>query len=168
MADYMPKTDPGFREWIENFVTYAGAHAAELGLAADQIAEMQAVRVAFVNAYIAYQAAQDAAKGATENKEEKRAQAEVVMRKYVNILQVSPEVSDPERLVLRITVRDKEPTPTDPTAILRVILPRVRTGTPLVFPQKRQDTRRSGYQNTDKCGSRLHRQNGQTGLFFPP
>ena len=129
MADYMPKTDPGFREWIENFVTYAGAHAAELGLAADQIAEMQAVRVAFVNAYIAYQAAQDAAKGATENKEEKRAQAEVVMRRYVNILQVSPAVSDPERLALRITVRDKEPTPTDPTAILRVIPPKLHLGT---------------------------------------
>ena len=129
MADYLPKTDPGFREWIENFVDYAGANMVALGLGLGQIAEMQGVRVAFVNAYLAYMAAQDAAKGATENKEEKRQEAEVVMRKYVNILQVSPAVSDPERLALRITVRDKQPTPTDPTAILRVIPPKLHLGT---------------------------------------
>jgi len=129
MPSYIPATDAGFRDWIENFLTYAGAHAAELGLAADQIAEMQAAKTAFVNAYTAYMAAQAGAHNATENKEEKRADAVKTMRRYVNILQVSPAVSDPERQSLRIPVRDKQPTPTDPTAILRVIPPKLHLGT---------------------------------------
>jgi hypothetical protein len=129
MPSYIPPTDAGFREWIENFIDYAGPHAVELGLSPANIAEMQAERVAFVAAYTAYMTAQAAAMSATENKNEKRASAEKTMRKFVNILQVSPAVSDPERALLRIPIRDKQPTPTDPTAILRVIPPKLHLGT---------------------------------------
>ncbi len=51
-SDYIPSPDPAFREWLENFVDYAAANMAALGLTLGQIAEMQAVRVAFVTAYI--------------------------------------------------------------------------------------------------------------------
>jgi len=74
-------------------------------------------------------ATQAAAMTATEDKNEKRADAEKVMRKFVNILQVSPQVSDPERAALRIPIRDKQPTPTDPNAILNIIPPKQHLGT---------------------------------------
>jgi len=129
MPSYIPASDAAFREWIESFVDYAGAHASELGLTTGNIAEMQAVRVAFVNSYLADLATQAAAMTATEDKNEKRADAEKVMRKFVNILQVSPQVSDPERAALRIPIRDKQPTPTDPNAILNIIPPKQHLGT---------------------------------------
>ncbi len=129
MPSYIPASDAGFREWIESFLDYAGPHAGELSLTLGNIAEMQAERVAFVNSYLAYLADQAAAMTSTENKNEKRASAEKVMRKYVNILQVSPQVSDPERAALRIPIRDKQPTPTDPNAILNIIPPKVHLGT---------------------------------------
>jgi len=32
MADYIPRSDTEFQAWIDNFVTYASAHIAELGI----------------------------------------------------------------------------------------------------------------------------------------
>jgi hypothetical protein len=125
----MPASDAGFREWLENFIDYAGPHATELGLTTGNIAEMQADRVAFVTAYTTSMAAEAAAGNAVVDKNIKRAEAEKTMRKYVNILQVSPQVSDPERESLRIPIRDKQPTPTDPEAIKRVIPPKLHLDT---------------------------------------
>lgn len=129
MPSYMPPSDAGFREWLENFVDYAGAHASELGLTTGNIAEMQADRVAFVTSYTASMAADAAAMNATTDKDIKRAEAEKTIRKFVNILQVSPHVSDPERQSLRIPVWDKQPTPTDPEAIRHVIPPKLHLDT---------------------------------------
>ena len=53
-------------------------------------------------------------------KETKRQEAEKVIPLLTNYIQGRKETTDQQREALGVTVRDKEPTPTDPTAITRV------------------------------------------------
>lgn len=110
MADYIPGPDANFQAWQSNFVTYANANLAALGLTAADMAPITAAQTTWTTAYPAHIAAANAAKAAREAKTEARQGYVAVIRPLVRRLQASAQVSDAERAALGITVR-QEPAP---------------------------------------------------------
>jgi len=111
MPDYIPAPDAEFEEWFAGFLAYCVAHKVELGLSDADILEIQVSKTTWSVAYSQHLAAQNAAQGATETKEEKRDAGEAVIRKFVKIIQARPGVSDANREGLGVTVRDTTLTP---------------------------------------------------------
>lgn len=110
MADYIPGSDANFQAWQSNFVTYANANLAALGLTAADMAPVTAAQSTWATAFPAHVAAVAAAKAAKQTKDEARAAYVSIIRPLVRRLQAAPQVSDAERAALGITVR-QEPSP---------------------------------------------------------
>ncbi len=99
-ADYIPGADGEFDAWQANFVTYATANAAALGL--DPLVDIPPVATAqttWSTDYGANTAAQAAAQAARQAKEAARSAFEGVVRPLVGRLQASADVDDTERAV---------------------------------------------------------------------
>ena len=113
-GDYIPHPDGDFDAWQINFITYASAHAADLGL--DPLVDIPPLTPAhgiWTSDYPANTAAQAAAEAARQAKDGARGGLEGVIRPLVARLQASPEVDDAERQALGITVRDRIPSAVD-------------------------------------------------------
>jgi hypothetical protein len=61
MADYIPGPDANFQAWQSNFVTYANANLAALGLTAADMTPITAAQSPWVNGFTAHVAAVNAA-----------------------------------------------------------------------------------------------------------
>lgn len=114
--DYLPAADAAFGPWLQNFVVYANAHLADLGIPLNDLIPVIDAHEAWKTAYAAHLAAQAAAQSATQGKEAARAAAEAAVRALVRRFQASPAVSDAERAALGITVPDATPSPVGPPA----------------------------------------------------
>ena len=112
--DYIPAADTAFSVWLDNFVTYAGANLAALGLAAGDLTPVSSTNNIWKTALQQHVAAQAAAASATQGKDAARAAATAAVRALVRRLQAAPEVSDAERAGLGITVPDATPSPVGP------------------------------------------------------
>jgi hypothetical protein len=122
MPDYIPSPDGDFDAWQINFITYASANAAALGLdPLVDIPPLTAAQGVWTSDYPANAAAQAAAEAARQAKDGSRGGLEGVIRPLVARLQASPEVDDAERQALGITVRDTIPTPVEPPTTRPVI-----------------------------------------------
>jgi len=106
MADYIPRSDTGFQAWVDNFVTYAQTHLAELGLGIPDVVPIAAGRADFDTKMSANFTAQQAAESARQAKDASRDQLESLIRQLVRQLQASPDVDNSERAALGITVPD--------------------------------------------------------------
>lgn len=106
MADFIPNTDGDFQTWQANFITYANAHLAGLGILAGDMAPITAAQTTWNSAYTAHSAAQASAKSASQAKDAARLNFEIALRALVVRLQASPAVDNAERAALGITVRD--------------------------------------------------------------
>lgn len=104
MADYIPGPDASFQAWQSNFVTYANANLAALGLTAADMTPITAAQSPWVNGFTAHVAAVNAAKAAKQTKDEARAAYVGAIRPLVRRLQASAVVSDAEKASLGITV----------------------------------------------------------------
>ena len=104
MADYIPGPDASFQAWQSNFVTYANANLAALGLTAADMTPITAAQSPWVNGFTAHVAAVNAAKAAKQTKDESRAAYVAAIRTLVRRLQASAVVSDAEKASLGITV----------------------------------------------------------------
>ncbi len=112
MPDYIPGADGNFDVWQINFVTYAAANAAALGLdPLVDIPPLTAAQGVWTTDLAANAAAQAAAQAARQGKDAARGSFEAVIRPLVLRLQASPQVDDTERAALGITVPDRVPTP---------------------------------------------------------
>jgi len=105
--DYIPGSDTGFQAWVDNFVTYASAHLAQLGIVPPDIVPILAGKADFDTKISANVTAQQAAQSARQAKDDSRDALESLIRALVKRLQVSSAVDDTERAALGITVRDK-------------------------------------------------------------
>ncbi len=115
MADYIPSPDGDFDAWQANFITYASANAAALGLdPLVDIPPLTAAQTTWTTDRAAHTAAQAAAEAARQAKDAGRGGLEGVIRPLVARLQASAAVDDAERQALGITVRDTIPTPVGP------------------------------------------------------
>ncbi len=111
-ADYIPGADGEFDAWQANFVTYASANAAALGLNPFvEIPPLTAAQSTWTTDHAANTAAQAASQSARQAKDAARQTFEGVIRPLVQRLQASAAVDDTERAALGITVRDTTPTP---------------------------------------------------------
>ncbi len=114
MADYIPGPDANFNAWQTNFVAYANANLAALGLVAADMTPVTGAQTNWLLAFPAHIAAANAAKAAKQTKDESRAALVGAIRPLVRRLQASPQVTDAEKAALGITVRDAEPSPIGP------------------------------------------------------
>ncbi len=106
--DYIPRSDAEFNGWQANFVASANANLAGLGLVAADLTPIITAQAGWSSAYSAHVAVQAAAQSARQTKDDNRASLEALIRALVRRLQASPDVSDPERQQLGITVSDQE------------------------------------------------------------
>ncbi|MBS0196502.1 MAG: hypothetical protein JSR77_07070 [Planctomycetes bacterium] len=113
MADYIPGPDASFQAWQSNFVTYANANLAALGLVAADMTPITAAQTLWNTAFPAHVAAVNAAKAAKQTKDEARAAYIAAIRPLVRRLQASSVVSDAEKASLGITVA-QTPSPIGP------------------------------------------------------
>jgi len=105
MADYIPGPDASFQAWQSNFVVYANANLAALGLTAPDMTPVTAAQTGWNTAFPAHITAANAAKAAKQTKDENRAAYIAAIRPLVRRLQASTVVSDAEKASLGITVR---------------------------------------------------------------
>jgi hypothetical protein len=105
-GDYIPRSDTEFLAWATNFAAYAGAHLAELGIDAADIAPIAAGRTDFYTKMHANITAQQAAQSARQAKNASRDTLESLIRQLVRQLQASGDVDDAERAALGITIPD--------------------------------------------------------------
>jgi hypothetical protein len=68
MADYIPGPDVSFQAWQANFVTYAHANLAALGLVAADMAPITAGQTAWGTGFTAHIAAKAAAMAAKQSR----------------------------------------------------------------------------------------------------
>lgn len=111
MPDYIPDSDVEFRAWLKNFLDYAGANLAALGLVAADIAPLQAAAVTMNTAIDNNVAAQAALRAAVESKDAARAAAEALVRSLAQRIQTTATVLDSQRHSLGLNVRSTARTP---------------------------------------------------------
>ena len=104
MADYIPGPDANFQAWQSNFVTFANANLAALGLVAADMTPVTAAQTTWAAAFPAHITAAAAAKAAKQAKDDARSVYVAVIRPLVRRLQASALVSDAEKASLGITV----------------------------------------------------------------
>ncbi len=104
MADYIPSSDGNFNIWQANFVTYATANSAALGLSAGQVTILTTPQAPWSNALSAHVAAQDAADGAVVVKDTSRDTFEAAIRQIVRYIQARAATTDLQRGALGITI----------------------------------------------------------------
>ena len=108
--DYIPRGDADFNAWQANFVTYANANLADLGLVLPDLISIMSAQGAWTPSLTAHVAAQANAQAACATKNANRTVLETSIRALVRRLQASPSVSDAEREALGITVADSAAT----------------------------------------------------------
>ncbi|MBX3395393.1 MAG: hypothetical protein KF841_08490 [Phycisphaerae bacterium] len=116
MADYIPAADAEFQAWQTNFVNYANANLAALGLTAADMAPIDTAQTEWESAYPAHVTAVASAESARAAKDAARAGYVSLVRSLVRRLQASPQVNDAERAALGITIPDSNPSPIGPPA----------------------------------------------------
>jgi hypothetical protein len=144
MADYLPGPDADYQAWVANFVTYANANLAALGLVAADMTPVTTAQTAFNTAFTGHIAAKQAAMAAKQSKDEGRVSLTAAIRPLVRRLQAATVVSDAERAALGITV-PSTPAPIGPptTAPLVAIECGNRLQHTLRFVDSATPTRRS-------------------------
>lgn len=112
MSDYIPAPDDEFDTYLrDQFAPYEASNFAALGLTAADNTELQNATTAWGYAWTGFTNAEAAFKAATMDKDEKRAAAEVVVRRLAQKVQGNPAVTDVQRAALGITVRKTTKTP---------------------------------------------------------
>jgi hypothetical protein len=111
MADFLPDNDAELVAWTTNFVTYANANLAALGLVAGDLAPITTNQTTFNTTFNANIAAQNAAKNAAAAKDTARANLETVLRTLVRKIQANAAVTNAQRQSLGISLRGTARTP---------------------------------------------------------
>lgn len=113
MADYLPGPDADYQAWVTNFVAYANANLAALGLVAADMTPVTTNQTTFTTNFAGHIAAKAAAQAAKQAKDDARAGLTAAIRPLVRRLQASAVVSDAEKAALGITVANT-PSPIGP------------------------------------------------------
>lgn len=111
MADYIPKQDTQFQDWLGNFLLVANANLAGLGLIAGDITPITTDKGVFDTTITDSEAKRAASRAATYAKDTVRKSAETKVRAIVRRIQANPAVSDEMKGKLQITIPGSQPTP---------------------------------------------------------
>ncbi len=110
-SDYLPSQDAELVAWMTNFVTYANANLAALGLVAGDMTPVSTNQTTFNTTFNANIAAQNNAKNAAAAKDLARTNLEIVVRTVVRKIQGTPTVTNAQRQSLGISERGTARTP---------------------------------------------------------
>jgi len=119
MASYIPRPDDAFDTWFAAYQQYVAANFAALGLTPAEALDVQTAKINWSLGYSNVVVTKNAYQAAVEVKDEKREDAEVVIRRITGKIQARPETTDAQREGLGVTVPDRIPTPLDPEKILQ-------------------------------------------------
>ena len=111
MANYMPRGDAQFAAWAKHYVQAVSEYFQQQGLDDPMLLQLQLAYGGWVNRYAAHVAAQNAARAATENKDEARAALEDAVRPVTNFVQSYPATTDADRATIGISIRPPSGTP---------------------------------------------------------
>lgn len=111
MADYIPRSDAQFGGWAKHYVEAVSEFFQEQGLDDPMLLRLQMAYGTWVNRYTAHVAAQNAARAATENKDEAREALEEAVRPVTNFVQSYPATTDADRANIGISIRPPSGTP---------------------------------------------------------
>lgn len=118
MADYIPRSDTAFDEWLEHFTAYVVVHSGAIGLSGEERNQIIAQNNSWDLHYDAHITAKAAARGAQEMKDNAREDAESLVRKLARIATAHTGTTDADREGLGITVPDTTPTPLSEDVVL--------------------------------------------------
>lgn len=104
-TDYIPSADSELSAWLDNFIKYANANLASLGLVAADVTPLQDAMTAWDSKYADHLSAQAAAQGARQAKEDARGTAVNVARQLAQRVQTNPNVQNSDRQLLGMNVR---------------------------------------------------------------
>jgi hypothetical protein len=111
MADFIPRQDSEFHNWVKQYSQYVDAHFAELGLTVAQNTALQTLLTEWNTNYPAHTAAQAAAQAAAQLKITTRENFEAKVRELTGIIQSNSEVTNEQRAELGITIPKDTHTP---------------------------------------------------------
>ena len=122
---YIPDIEAEKIVWLENFNNWVAANGATHGLSATEITELDTKKGAADTAFTANVAAQDAARGATANKNNLLGDVIAYARDLAQRIQHDPNTTDQDRGNAGLTIPDDDPSKSDPDDILSVTPPDV-------------------------------------------
>ena len=113
---YLPTKDSDLQFWATNFLKVATDNLAALGLVAADLTNVTSGKGSFDGAVTNNKTKQAEAKSAAENKKNARKKFEIDTRLLVRKIQANPAVASDLKKKLGITVKDANPSPTNPIA----------------------------------------------------
>jgi hypothetical protein len=105
MAGYLPGNDQEFGAWVDNFIAYAAAHHAAIGLSVDDMGTLEPAHPDWDTSLTAHVAAQAGARAATAGKNDARATLEDVLRALVARIQTYPGTTEADLEALGLKSR---------------------------------------------------------------
>jgi len=111
MADYVPRGDGLFDEWLVAFTRFAESHGVALGISPAQLADLVGATGAWQVAYQGHHRAQFAARSAKAGKDGRRGDVESLVRQFTRVMQANKNITDALRADAGITIPDRTLTP---------------------------------------------------------
>lgn len=105
MPDYLPSSDTEFLAWMQNFISYATANVAALGLTTADLTSIQNQQTTLETSYADFVATQALAASKRQQKDDERTAQEKLVRPLVARLQSFTTLTDAQRQALGMTVR---------------------------------------------------------------
>lgn len=108
--NFIPRSDAEFDVWQENIMTQMKADKDKFAMSNDSDAELSSLQAEWNARNVEHLDKQSKAAAARVAKDEKREEFEAALRRQVKATQSAPGVTDADRALLRITIRDTQPT----------------------------------------------------------
>lgn len=109
-SDYIPDPDADFDVWQENILVQLKKDKPKFALSNAGETELTNLQAEWEARNAEHIDAQSKALAARVAKDEKRGEYEAALRRQVRLTQSAPGVTDADRALLRITIRDTQPT----------------------------------------------------------
>lgn len=125
MPDYVPRSDPDFTDFVDNYAAYIAAHQAELGLSVGQVADYTTKHTDWGTKRQTHLDAADTEAAARTDKDASRTDLEAYTRVLTRFMQNNPDMTDHHREQLRITIPDRVRTEVPPDLVLTTPAPSI-------------------------------------------
>lgn len=103
--DFIPRADADLISWVSNFLDYANANSATLGIRAADITALQNTTTDFQTDFANNNAAQASAQAARQKKDDSREPLVALARSLVRQIQATASVTDSQRQSLGLNIK---------------------------------------------------------------
>lgn len=110
-SPYIPSTDAGFRDWLNNFSTLISADPGKYGLDASDATVIAGHNSSYVAAYVPVQSAATRTTSLVTQKDAIKASAIASVRVYAQQIKANAGVTNEDKAALGLHINDPTPTP---------------------------------------------------------